>query len=76
MHALIQRLRGKKKQKFNQSNIKEILYRFLRRFKILAILLTAGETIMKEENLLFGEFGIESKDQALHTDFKRVGIEF
>ena len=70
----IQRLRGKKTQ--NLSKMKEILWRHLRRFKILSILLMAGETIMKEEGLPCGEFGIDSEDQALDRDLKRVRIDF
>lgn len=31
---------------------------------------------MKEEGLPSGEFGIESKDQALEKDLKRVRIDF
>lgn len=31
---------------------------------------------MEEEGLPCGEFGIESKDQALDRDLKRVGIDF
>ena len=31
---------------------------------------------MKEEGLPFGEFEIESKDQALDTDLKGITIDF